>query len=332
MEEPSQDLTRRLVTALDAAAAGRIDRLLHEARAAAEDEVRALVQSAMTAALLRRTVERLEGAAPDVEAPAAERPPLQSEQGWYIYGVVAADHPGLPEGLAGMDGSAPVRLFRAGNLQVLTSPVPLAEFQSAIGRDAPDLDWVDAKARAHDEILVRALEGGPVVPLRFGTILRTTADVAKLLDRHAAALEELLASLAGKSEWGVKFLRRPAGGEKPKDRPRTGTDYLKGRQRQHARRNESGRRQRAVVEAGQERLRKLSADAVAAPARAAADGEPAVVASDFYLVSDAGLDRFRAEVRALSAEAVAEGLDVRLTGPWPAYHFARLDLTPEPAA
>jgi hypothetical protein len=331
-------MIRRLLRA--AAAGGRADRLVAEARAEAEAEVRDLVKSAVKAALLREAVARLEldaGApppAPEPEAPAApeaEPPPAGSEpeRGCYLFGVVAADHPGLPDAAADADPAFAVRLVRRGKLQALVSPVALAEFRPPEGRGL-DLDWVAAKARAHDDILARALEGGPVVPFRFCTITRTEDDARQVLARHHDALVELLAALRDKREWGVKLVRRPPGeaADKGPDPSGGGAAYLRGRQRERASRREAGRREQAAARRCHERLRELACDAALLPPQSADADRPAVF-NGTYLVADADADHFHALARELAAECGPDGLDLTVTGPWPAYNFARIDLSAE---
>jgi len=61
MERPTDDLLRRILTAAATQAdAPAVQRLVHAARAEAEDEVKALLKSALKAALLRAAAEQLE--------------------------------------------------------------------------------------------------------------------------------------------------------------------------------------------------------------------------------------------------------------------------------
>ena len=46
-----------------------------------------------------------------------------------------------------------------------------------------------------------------------------------------------------------------------------------------------------------------------------------------YLVADADAERFHALARELAAECAPAGLDLSVTGPWPAYNFVRIDLS-----
>lgn len=86
----------------------------------------------------------------------------------HVYGVVRADHR-LPEGLPGLRGAA-VGLVTYDDLAVVVSPV------------GEDHEPVDEDARTHLAVLTALVPGGPVLPLRLGTLAP---------DEDAAATEVL---------------------------------------------------------------------------------------------------------------------------------------------
>src|SRR5207248_689994 len=59
-----------------------------------------------------------------------------------------------------------------------------------------------------------------------------------------------------------------------------------------------------------------------------APGRPTVLRA-VYLVSTPGLDAFEEEAGALALRHAALDLRAELIGPWPAYHFTRLELRSE---
>jgi hypothetical protein len=138
--------------------------------------------------------------------------------------------------------------------------------------------------REHNELLIGALEEGAVVPFRFGTTFPDRAALEAWLERHRDALSAELDRLRGTAEWSVE----PVG-----SMPEVGAaEYL-------------GARLATTVRPGlRERLAAASEDA----------------AGDAYLVSCARQDEFGAAV----AELESEGYELRVTGPWPPYSFARL--------
>jgi hypothetical protein len=150
--------------------------------------------------------------------------------------------------------------------------------------DLDDEARLERLVRAHTELLLGALEEGAVVPFRFGTTFPDREALDAWLGRHRAALEAELDRLRGTAEWSVE----PVGSVPEVD----AAEYL-------------GARLATTVRPGlRERLAVASEDA----------------AGDAYLVAGARQEEFAAAIAALEAE----GYELRVTGPWPPYSFARL--------
>jgi hypothetical protein len=97
-----------------------------------------------------------------------------------VYGIVPVETPvdGAPPGVAG----APVRRIDAGGVAALVSPVEGDELR-ATRRDL----------LSHSAVLERAVAAGPVLPLRFGIVLRDEeAVVSELLEPRRDELAALL--------------------------------------------------------------------------------------------------------------------------------------------
>jgi hypothetical protein len=150
--------------------------------------------------------------------------------------------------------------------------------------DLDDETRLERLVRAHNELLLGALEDGAVVPFRFGTTFPDHAALESWIERHRIALASELERLRGTAEWSVE----PVGGVQDVD----AGEYLEARLA-------------TTVRPGlRERLASASEDA----------------AGDAYLVASARQDEFAAAL----AELEAEGYELRVTGPWPPYSFARL--------
>jgi Gas vesicle synthesis protein GvpL/GvpF len=150
--------------------------------------------------------------------------------------------------------------------------------------DLDDEARLERLVRAHNELLLGALEDGAVVPFRFGTTFPDRAALDGWLEQHREALSAELERLRDTAEWSVEPL-----GRVPDVAP---AEYL-------------GARLATTVKPGlRERLAAASEEA----------------AGDAYLVAKARQDEFGAAV----AELEAEGYELRVTGPWPPYSFARL--------
>ena len=109
-----------------------------------------------------------------------------------VYGIVPAETPldGAPTGI----GGAPVSRVVAGGLAALVSPVEGDELR-ATRRDL----------LSHSAVLEHAVAAGPVLPLRFGIVLRDEDAVAEeLLERRHDELTALLERFARLVELRVK--------------------------------------------------------------------------------------------------------------------------------
>lgn len=264
------------------------------------------------------------------------------EEAWYVYGVVEADRDFAGESVG--VGPGPLRGVAAEGLVAVTSVVDAAEFRR--GGAAADLDWLGSKAEAHDRVLSRLADAGPVVPFRFGTLARSEADVRRLLRRHREALGDRLEALRGRREWGVKIycsadrlaerltdlsdpgpvrtVEEHGGG--------TGTTYLTGKRRGRERAREAERLAAGIVCDSHERLAAAAADSAELPVREAErDGAPQVF-NGAYLVSEGDEEEFRRRVGELAEEYGPLGVAIDLTGPWPAYSFSSLELAAEAAS
>jgi Gas vesicle synthesis protein GvpL/GvpF len=150
--------------------------------------------------------------------------------------------------------------------------------------DLDDEARLERLVRAHNELLLGALEDGAVVPFRFGTTFPDRAALDAWVELHREALAAELERLRGTAEWSVE----PVGQMPDVD----AAEYL-------------GARLATTVKPGlRERLAAASEDTT----------------GDAYLVAKARQDDFAAAVAVLEAE----GYELRVTGPWPPYSFARL--------
>ncbi|MFD6290752.1 GvpL/GvpF family gas vesicle protein [Streptomyces sp. NPDC060205] len=111
----------------------------------------------------------------------------------YVYGITSSSLPALPDGTEGVGEPAlPVRVIKEGDLAAVVS-------------DAPE--GLRPKRRdllAHQNVLAEAGAGGPVLPMRFGSVSTDDAAVAGVLAERADHFKERLDALAGKVEYNVK--------------------------------------------------------------------------------------------------------------------------------
>ncbi|MFI1166215.1 GvpL/GvpF family gas vesicle protein [Streptomyces sp. NPDC020801] len=111
----------------------------------------------------------------------------------YVYGITAASHPALPEGMGGV-GDPPrlVRVLKAGELAAVVSEAP-----EGLRPKRKDL-------LAHQSVLSEAGAAGCVLPMRFGSVAPDDDSVTGVLTERAEHYKERLQALDGKVEYNVK--------------------------------------------------------------------------------------------------------------------------------
>jgi hypothetical protein len=342
---PSRDDPRlRRLTALLAESAGDdAAALLAEARDAAREDVRRILQDVWREALLEAAAAAVaqppqaqprprprERPAPHVAQPRsrpAERPaPPESGVAWWVYCVVpAAEAAHVPTDVPGVDPEGPIALLSRGELAAVVSRVPLAEYgDERLREHLEDLPWVERVARAHEEVLEAAMAATTIVPLRLCTIYLSRERVEDLLDEQAPGFAGALASLRGRSEWGVKvFAPRAATGSRASAEPAGGSSYLERKRSERAAREEEHRRAAECAQAVHERLEREAVGAcVNPPQRPEAHGRDAdMLLNGSYLFDDERRAVLHSAVEELSAEYEPQGFSIELTGPWPPYNF-----------
>jgi hypothetical protein len=155
-----------------------------------------------------------------------------------------------------------------------------------------------------------------------------------MLGREHPVLLDALDRLAGKTEWGVKAFADPealerevaarAGGKEDEEVSR-GIAYMNRKRRQ-------ARAWEEVEEVADDwarlihsHLAEVAAEALLNPLQrpevTGHDGE--MLLNGVYLVGEDETARFREQVRELRDEFDRNGVEVLLTGPWPAYNFVK---------
>lgn len=241
--------------------------------------------------------------------------------GVYIYAILRAGT-ALPKGLGGV-GSPPARVWTIGQgpLDAVVSDAP------------PELRARRRDLLAHQELLVRLADEGPVLPMRFGMVAPDEETVLRQLaaagTRHVATLEQL----AGHFEINVKAypaqdaLAALVAQEKDvrqlRDAARRRPDYETSIRLGEAIASALTRRATA---AGQRLLRDLTPGARAVTAGPAV---PGCALNMSFLVGRGDSGTFLARARTF-ADAHREHMEVRLAGPLPCYSFVSLEEHPVP--
>jgi hypothetical protein len=207
----------------------------------------------------------------------------------YLYAIVETG--ARPPACSGIDDE-PLEVVLLGGVAALCSTHP----QRPLSPE-PELIW------RHDLVLERAMAGGPVLPVRFGT---TFAD-ATALQAALAGKETGFRAQLGELRGYVELAVRVSLPEEWRQAPAEGRAYLENRLALR----------RELEAATQGVLAPLESFARDSRRLARIAGEPFIKAS--YLVSTGEVDRFAAEVRRLGGSS--GDLQVSCTGPWAPYSF-----------
>jgi gas vesicle protein GvpL/GvpF len=230
----------------------------------------------------------------------------------YVYGLVRGGSR-MPDGLSGVGRPAlPARLVPVGAVSAVVSDVP---------------DDLRARRRdllAHQQLILDVGLGGPILPMRFGTVAddeeavrRTVGQAARV---HLAALERL----GGRWEMNVKMFP-DEGGLEALVRHDATLLRLTTQVRRRPSYEANVRLGQAVSEALHHRAAAAAQEAVAELTALAEESVPGpevhgCVRNTSFLVPEASLAGFR-----VAAEKVARRsrthMEMRMTGPLPCYSF-----------
>ena len=96
-----------------------------------------------------------------------------------------------------------ILLFK--DIQAVISIVDYEEFNEyKIKEQLDNLEWVEEKAFAHENIIEEIMENYPVVPMQFCTIYKSKENLFDFLEDYYDQIKHYLSLAATNQEWGVK--------------------------------------------------------------------------------------------------------------------------------
>ncbi len=253
----------------------------------------------------------------------------------YLYCLVRRPAPpdlaAAPEGVPGASRSRALPV--EDGLWLIAAQVPLPAYgEEAIAARMDDLDWLSARALAHErtvEHFAGGAEDAPglseqaLVPMKLLTLF---ADEERALDHVRSGLPRLrpiLDRVAGREEWGVRVTHdakaaREAAAVPGGAAPASGKDFLlrKKKVRDASRQAPEDARQAAAAV-----YEDLAARAAASSRREPAAGHTLLLDAAF-LVPRNEREAFEAAVDAAARRLADSHCELTLTGPWPPYNFS----------
>jgi hypothetical protein len=245
--------------------------------------------------------------------------------GLYAFAIIPARPVDLA-GVRGIDGRAPLHIIQHGELGLVVSEMPLDMMNDVSEEDLSETGPLATLARRHDDVVRSVFDHGPVLPLRFGTVVTDDAGARRLLEEQAPRARRRLAHLDTHREWGVRLNRELL--EPPTDsgaaatrRDMTGTSYLASRRDALQRAQHQEQQTAALTTQVEDALREYAVDAV----RRGGGPGTGVLTDVAYLVPVDAEEPFLDAARRISSEVAHEDLSLEVTGPWPPYSFASLE-------
>ncbi|MET7684722.1 GvpL/GvpF family gas vesicle protein [Streptomyces sp. NPDC005423] len=239
-------------------------------------------------------------------------------EGVYVYAIIPAGRR-LPAAATGVGSPAvPVRSIRQGKVAAVVSEAP------------PQLRARRRDLLAHQDLLLRLAERGPVLPMRFGMVADEESVLARLAEREADHLT-VLEHVSDGVEVNVKALpaqdalasvvAEEADVRRLRDAVRRRPGYEASLRLGEA---VAAALQRRAVEAGRRILHELTPKARAVAAGPEVQG---CALNTSFLVGRGDWDAFRAAAEELAA-AHRDRVELRLAGPLPCYSFVSSERVP----
>jgi hypothetical protein len=261
---------------------------------------------------------------------------MTEPSGLWVYAVAErAPEAGQPTGIGGL----PVKSVAGDGLVAVVSEVGMNEFgESALRANLENLDWLEATAKAHHQVIDDLASTRPVVPMRLATVFHSDASLRAMLAARRHELHEVLSRIAQRREWGVKAFAATAG-HTPKTRDDaergaiaaagSGAAYLQRRRTQLDASRRARHEEARCAEEVHAALSRLAADSRLHPPQVPqlAGTKAPMLLNAAYLLDESSERHFSEAVQELSQQYRA--IQLQLTGPWPPYSFASLDATLE---
>ncbi|WP_027364789.1 GvpL/GvpF family gas vesicle protein [Desulfotruncus alcoholivorax] len=238
---------------------------------------------------------------------------------------------GLPDG-----GS--VRSIEYGNIAAIVSPVPVETYsQNVLKELVKNLDWLESRVTRHEVIIQYVAGQYPVIPMKFCTIFHTHERVKQLLSQKESEFNNMLTSLKGKEEWGLKIYYKPALLSRHVEKNSTriqeakgmaeakgaGTAYFIRKKMDDLLAEEVENTAALIVEQVHTKVEQYAEEAkLNRLLGSEITGRLETMALNaVYLVEQSIINDFKQRVVDLSEQYENQGFDFVLTGPWPPYNF-----------
>jgi hypothetical protein len=268
------------------------------------------------------------------------------EPGLYLYCLARLSRlPPLPLEGQGVDGQNMLAVATYQDLAAVWSPVLVEDFCGPEAEERlQDLTWIGPQVIRHQEVVAGVMRHSPVLPVRFGTIFASRANLEKVLQRHSVTIVEFLEHFTDQEEWAVKgMLDRPGARDKlfalnlareaeSLEALSPGKRYFEEQRLRAAGDQELQRWLKEVCRQLWTNLQDYAAEVQERRllSRETTGSDQDMVWNWALLIPRPAVDGFKASIQHLNAQYADRGLRLDVTGPWPPYSFCpALDMEPE---
>jgi hypothetical protein len=237
----------------------------------------------------------------------------------------------------GIDGEHPLFVEVVGEVAAVMAEIHQKDFFGPESREKmEDLAWVAPRALFHEKVVLAALEHGPVLPVRFGTVFSSLAAAAEPLMRCQDVLRKFFRDTAGNQEWTLKGYVNL-----PQARARMTAARLAAEQEQLAGlspgkryfsekkiEEEGNKATRSWLKGIGEELGKLAREASVGfsdcrlQSREVTGRGEEMIFHGALLVPDGSVAILERMTDEWNKRHESQSLQIELSGPWPPYHFA----------
>jgi len=263
-----------------------------------------------------------------------------SELAYYVYCIAersAAETLPAHSLPAAIEEDAKLEWVVVNSLGALVSQVPRATYsEDSLADHLTDATWTAIRAMRHETVVEHVAKRATLIPLRFGTIYLERTSIEQMLAEKSRELQEIIAQLRGREEWGVNvYVDRAAmlsniTSVSPvlremverAEQSSPGQSYLIQKKIEALKTDEARVAVNHIADEIEAELQKHTDHARRLRILKVETTEHGELKAKFaFLVKRAGFDEFRDAAERLAQENQASGVRLELTGPWPVYNF-----------
>lgn len=233
----------------------------------------------------------------------------------------------------GLAEDTPLRVLVHEDVAAVCCEVPLHDWTGEAGEaHLKDLSWLGPRALRHEEVIEQMMRASPALPLRFGCLFSSEAQLVELLRSKRTRIAAFIEKIANEEEWSLKgsldlraceeamFAADPRAATLPASK---GARYL---MEQKLRKDAESAARAWVREAETAIAHALGGLVLARRSlrptpRSAAEPALEGVFHWAILVPRGAEAELTKRLEPLAEQLSASGLHVSARGPWPAYNF-----------